>query len=140
VLKKLPLHWIAGTNFKSRNEEPLPLALFKHSCICWMRGLEVLESAGRSWRAAMTSPSLTGFRAAVRAGLGCGSVLTNRRVGQKRCPLQRLGFIFEPRQIVQRFENHQFTFRLRDGPMVRLNDANVYDVHLKISSPEQACY
>jgi len=28
VLKKLSLHWIAGTNFKSRNEEPLPLALF----------------------------------------------------------------------------------------------------------------
>jgi DNA-binding transcriptional LysR family regulator len=50
VLKELPLHWIAGPNFKSRNEEPLPLALFKPPCGCQTRGLEVLENAGRPWR------------------------------------------------------------------------------------------
>ena len=70
VLKELPLHWLAGPNYKGDATDPVPLALFKPPCGCQTRGLEVLESSGRSWRAAMTSPSLTGLWAAVRAGLG----------------------------------------------------------------------
>ena len=50
--------------------QPLPLALFNPPCGCQTPGLEALESAGRPWRVAMTSPSLTGLWAAVSAGLG----------------------------------------------------------------------
>ena len=70
LLSELPLHWIASPSFRDRAQEPLPLALFNPPCQCQTRGLEALESAGRPWRVAMTSPSLTGLWAAVSAGLG----------------------------------------------------------------------
>lgn len=70
VLSQLPLHWMASPKFKKRTNQPLPLALFNPPCLCQTRGLESLQDAGRSWRAAMTSPSLPGLWAAVSAGLG----------------------------------------------------------------------
>ena len=76
ILSELPLHWIASPKFKDRTDQPLPLALFNPPCLCQTRGLDSLQDAGRSWRAAMTSPSLPGLWAAVSAGLG----LTTRTV------------------------------------------------------------
>ena len=70
LLSELPLHWIASPSFKDRAQQPLPMALFKPPCLCQTPGLEALESSGRPWRVAMTSPSLTGLWAAVSAGLG----------------------------------------------------------------------
>ncbi len=70
LLSELPLHWIASPSFKDRPQQPLPMALFSPPCGCQTPGLEALESAGRPWRVAMTSPSLTGIWAAVSAGLG----------------------------------------------------------------------
>ena len=70
LLSELPLHWIASPGFKDRARQPLPLALFSCPCGCQTPGLNALESAGRSWRVAMTSPNLTGVLAAVSAGLG----------------------------------------------------------------------
>ena len=70
LLSELPLHWIASPSFRDRVRQPLPLALFSPPCGCQTPGLEALERAGRPWRVAMTSPSLTGLWAAVSAGLG----------------------------------------------------------------------
>ncbi len=70
LLSELPLHWIASPSFRDRVRQPLPLALFNPPCGCQTPGLEALEKAGRPWRVAMTSPSLTGLWAAVSAGLG----------------------------------------------------------------------
>jgi DNA-binding transcriptional LysR family regulator len=70
LLSELPLHWIASPSFRDRVRQPLPLALFNPPCGCQTPGLEALERAGRAWRIAMTSPSLTGLWAAVSAGLG----------------------------------------------------------------------
>ena len=70
LLSELPLHWIASPSFRDRIQQPLPLALFSPPCGCQTPGLEALERAGRTWRVAMTSPSLTGLWAAVSAGLG----------------------------------------------------------------------
>ena len=70
LLSELPLHWIASPGFRDRARQPLPLALFNPPCLCQTRGLEALDGAGRPWRVAMTSPSLTGLWAAVSAGLG----------------------------------------------------------------------
>ena len=70
LLSELPLHWIASPSFRDRARQPLPLALFSPPCGCQTPGLEALERAGRPWRVAMTSPSLTGLWAAVSAGLG----------------------------------------------------------------------
>ena len=73
LLTELPLHWIASPSFRDRPRQPLPLALFNPPCGCQIPGLDALESVGRSWRVAMTSPSLTGVWAAVSAGLGLTS-------------------------------------------------------------------
>lgn len=73
LLSELPLHWIASPTFKDRPRQPLPLALFNPPCGCQTPGLDALEKAGRPWRIAMTSPSLTGLWAAVSAGLGLTS-------------------------------------------------------------------
>jgi DNA-binding transcriptional LysR family regulator len=73
LLSELPLHWIASPSFRDRVRQPLPLALFSPPCGCQTPGLEALERAGRPWRVAMTSPSLTGLWAAVSAGLGLTS-------------------------------------------------------------------
>jgi DNA-binding transcriptional LysR family regulator len=70
LLSELPLHWIASPSFRDRVRQPLPLALFSPPCGCQTPWLEALERAGRPWRVAMTSPSLTGLWAAVSAGLG----------------------------------------------------------------------
>ena len=70
LLSELPLHWIASPGFRADAKQPLPLALFNPPCGCQTPGLEALESVGRAWRVAMTSPSLTGVWAAVSAGLG----------------------------------------------------------------------
>ena len=70
LIAELPLHWMASPKFVARPNDPLPLALFNPPCLCQSRGLEVLEKAGRSWRVAMTSPSLSGIWASVSAGLG----------------------------------------------------------------------
>jgi DNA-binding transcriptional LysR family regulator len=70
LLSELPLRWIASPSFRDRADQPLPLALFNPPCGCQTPGLEALESAGRPWRVAMTSPSLMGLWAAVSAGLG----------------------------------------------------------------------
>ena len=70
VLSEMPLHWLASPKFNERPAQPLPLALFNPPCGCQTRGLDSLQDAGRSWRAAMTSPSLPGLWAAVSAGLG----------------------------------------------------------------------
>lgn len=70
MLGAWPLRWIAGPGFKDRPEEPLPLVLFEAPCIFRSRALDALDNVGRSWRIAMTSPSLTGLWAAVSTGLG----------------------------------------------------------------------
>ena len=70
LISELPLYWIASPKFKDRASQPLPLAMFNPPCGCQTRGLDSLQDAGRSWRAAMTSPSLPGLWAAVSAGLG----------------------------------------------------------------------
>lgn len=49
---------------------PVPLIAYPPPSITRARALEALRRAGRSWRVACTSTSLTGVRAAVLAGLG----------------------------------------------------------------------
>jgi len=75
---ELPLAWIAGPGFKAKEDEPLPLALFEEPCVFRRHATDALDGVGRSWRVAMTSPSVAGLWAAVGAGLG---VTVRARVG-----------------------------------------------------------
>jgi DNA-binding transcriptional LysR family regulator len=67
---EVPLCWIVSRTFSVRPEDPLPLVLFEHPCIFRSRAIEALDRMGRSWRIAMTSPSVAGLWAAVGVGLG----------------------------------------------------------------------
>lgn len=51
-------------------DAPVPLVLFPPGCIYRLRALRTLDQAGRPWRQAFGSHSLTGIQAAVAAGLG----------------------------------------------------------------------
>ena len=54
------------------DDEPLPLVLSVGPCIFRNSVLAALDAIGRPWRIVLSTPSLSGIRAAVRAGLGVG--------------------------------------------------------------------
>jgi len=53
-------------------DEPIPLVLSNGPCIFRNAVLATLDGIPRPWRIALSSPSLSGMRAALRAGLGIG--------------------------------------------------------------------
>jgi DNA-binding transcriptional LysR family regulator len=64
------LSWVTSRNHPiDLQQNPIPLACFEQGCLYRNRAVHALESAGRSWRIALTSPNLTGIQAAVSAGL-----------------------------------------------------------------------
>jgi DNA-binding transcriptional LysR family regulator len=65
-----PLIWIAGDGWRMPAGRPLPLAVIDAPCPFRNAALQALDDAGLPWEIAMTSPSLPGVLAAVRAGLG----------------------------------------------------------------------
>ena len=65
-----PLAWVGRPGLALSPDAPLPLVLFPPPSITRAQTLATLENAGRSWRVACTTSSLSGVRAAVMAGLG----------------------------------------------------------------------
>lgn len=65
-----PLVWVAGPESPAQDGGAAPLMLAPAPCVYRSRAIEALESIGRPWRMAYTSPSLAGQYAALRAGLG----------------------------------------------------------------------
>ncbi len=66
-----PLRWYDGANSATgRTAGPLPLVLYDHPCLFRQAALGALDAGGRPWRMALTTPSLSGVWAAVRAGQG----------------------------------------------------------------------
>lgn len=64
-----PMVWLAGEPGLLRPEEELPLALLDPPCGFRDAALSALDRAGRGYRIAATSQSLSGLRAAVGAGI-----------------------------------------------------------------------
>jgi DNA-binding transcriptional LysR family regulator len=65
-----PMLWLgAQTGLAATGEADLPLALLDAPCGFRLAATAALDQAGRPYRIAATSPSLSGLRAAVRAGL-----------------------------------------------------------------------
>ena len=65
------LNWVTS---RSRpvdpHRNPVPLAVFPQGCLYRNRAIHALETAGRTWHIAYTSPNFVGIQAAVSAGLG----------------------------------------------------------------------
>jgi len=68
------LVWVAAPSFDPARD-PLPLVLFRHACEWRVKTVNALDQAGRRWRAAFESGSLTAIQAAVRAGVGVATLL-----------------------------------------------------------------
>jgi DNA-binding transcriptional LysR family regulator len=70
LFRREPLLWIAGENCMAPPDGTVPLVLCTEPCRLRQSAIVSLEAKGRSWRLAFTSPSISGVKAAVRAGLG----------------------------------------------------------------------
>lgn len=72
VIARLRRVWVASPSLPIPAEEPLPLVLSNGPCVFRNAVLDTLNAIGRPWRIALSTPSLAGMRAALRAGLGVG--------------------------------------------------------------------
>jgi DNA-binding transcriptional LysR family regulator len=65
------LQWVTSRRHPvDFDRDPLPLVMSEQGCLYRYRMIHAVESAGRAWHTAYTSPNLPGIQAAVSAGLG----------------------------------------------------------------------
>ena len=72
VIGRLRRVWVASPDLATDDNEPLPLVLSNGPCIFRNAVLDALDRIDRPWRIVLSTPSLSGMRAALRAGLGVG--------------------------------------------------------------------
>jgi DNA-binding transcriptional LysR family regulator len=72
VIERLRRVWVASPDLVIDPEQPVPLVLSNGPCIFRNAVLASLDAMGRPWRIVLSTPSLAGMRAALRAGLGVG--------------------------------------------------------------------
>lgn len=73
VIDRLRRVWVASPDLAIAAEDPIPLVLSNGPCIFRNAVLGALDEIDRPWRIALSTPSLSGMRAALRAGLGVGA-------------------------------------------------------------------
>src|ERR1700719_3531440 len=65
------LRWVTSRRHPiDFRRDPLPLVMFEQGCLYRNRAINALETVGRAWHIAYTSPNVFGIQAAVSAGLG----------------------------------------------------------------------
>lgn len=72
VIERLRRVWVAARDLALDDAAPLPLVLPNGPCIFRNAVLGALDGVGRPWRIVLSTPSLAGIRAALRARLGVG--------------------------------------------------------------------
>jgi DNA-binding transcriptional LysR family regulator len=70
ILGRQKVVWISARDFNLDPRQPIPLVLLEAPCIFRNLALEAFERHGIPWRIAYSTSSLSGLRAAVKAGLG----------------------------------------------------------------------
>jgi DNA-binding transcriptional LysR family regulator len=80
--------WLGGPEFTLEPEEPVPLIVFEPPCSFREAAISSLNKSGRKWEIVFTSPSLSGLKAAIEAGLGV-TVRTNISFEGNLHPLPR---------------------------------------------------
>lgn len=94
-LTDTPMIWIGRDGAELPSNRPVPLVLFDPPCSFRSAAIDGLAAAGRSYKMVLTSPSLSGLRSAVEAGLGI-TVRTRHLLGRgltgigEHCGLPRL--------------------------------------------------
>lgn len=65
------LHWVTSRQHPvDLRRNPVPIAVAEQGCLYRNRLIHAIESVGRTWHIAYTSPNLASIQAAVSAGLG----------------------------------------------------------------------
>ena len=65
------LQWVTSRKHPiDLTRDPVPIAVAEQGCLYRNRLIHALESAGRTWHVAYTSPNLSGIQAAAAVGLG----------------------------------------------------------------------
>jgi len=65
------LHWVASRKHSiDFCHDPLPLVMNEQGCLYRDRMIHAMETAGRAWHMAYTSPNLSSIQAAVSVGIG----------------------------------------------------------------------
>lgn len=70
ILTSLPVRWIASPDFSLNVGAEIPLLVLDQPCAFRQAAIDALDRAGRAWRIALTSASVSGIWAAAKAGLG----------------------------------------------------------------------
>lgn len=87
VIERLHRVWVASPDLSISPDDPLPLVLSNGPCVFRNAVLDTLNKIGRPWRIVLSTPSLSGMRAALRAGLGVG-VRTKRWLEPDLCVIE----------------------------------------------------
>ncbi len=69
VIRREPLLWVGPQRLAIHEEDPLPLALGRPTCVWRRQALDALEATGRRYRVLYSSWNSTAVSAAVQAGL-----------------------------------------------------------------------
>jgi DNA-binding transcriptional LysR family regulator len=71
VIRRMPLVWLGRPS--AAELDPLPVAILQPACALCDEWIAALAAAGRRHRVALRTPSLSGLRAALEAGLAVGT-------------------------------------------------------------------
>jgi DNA-binding transcriptional LysR family regulator len=69
LLRQERFVWAEAVGFSPSEQNTMPLAMFNSDCFCRLWACNALETMGRDYRVAYTSPSLSAIMAVVGAGL-----------------------------------------------------------------------
>jgi DNA-binding transcriptional LysR family regulator len=69
VIGRDRLVWATSALHLTHEQDPLPVALFAQGCLYRQWALQALESSGKPYRVAYTSPSIAGIQTAVSSGM-----------------------------------------------------------------------
>jgi DNA-binding transcriptional LysR family regulator len=87
------LQWVTSRKHPiDFGRDPLPLVMSEPGCLYRNRMIHTMESAGRAWHIAYTSPNLPGIQAAVSVGLGVSILPTVAILPEHRVLKRSEGF------------------------------------------------
>lgn len=69
TVRRERLRWVGAARSAPTAEDPLPLALYSEGCVCRAIALAALDAAGRRWRIAYSSRSISVLQSAVLEGI-----------------------------------------------------------------------
>ena len=90
LVRSEPVVWATSPNHRAHAQDPVPLALFLQDCKFHQWALGALDTMGKPYRLAYTSPNLAALSAAVSSGLAVTAVAQSslsrgmRVLGEKR--------------------------------------------------------